>query len=132
METNGIVLFGEAEKGDFGKGYYCSALEELAEIFGNPPSESLGLFYATQSLLYNHPLVYFRIPEEGFSKEHYADGIKILVTSPWLARIKAICTPGLGDKATLDSILSFCSYHHQFLIANERDFYDYLTTGHSS
>lgn len=128
MDMNGIVLFGEAEKGEFGKGYCCFKLEELADIFGNPPDESLGLFYATQSLLYHHPLVYFRVPEEGFSKDHYVDGIQILGGSPWLEWIKAVCTPGLGDRATINSFLTFCTAHHQFLITNERDFFDYLMT----
>ena len=121
-----IALFGEAEKGEYNKGYMCQNVAELMDSFGNPPPESMGLFYATQALLYNYTLVYFRVQEEGFSTPDYLRGIKILSESPVIRNISAICTPGVGDKNILDAIIPLCCAYHQILITSERDLFDYL------
>lgn len=125
MEALTIALFGEAEKGLYNKGYLCQDLTELMDVFGNPPPESLGLYYATQALLYHYPLLYFRVGEEGFSVEDYLRSIKVLSESPMINKIGAICTPGVGDHAIIESLLQLCHAYHQVLIATERDFFDY-------
>lgn len=127
MENTAIALFGEAEKGEFRQGYFCKELSELMDLFGNPPSDSQGLFYATQALLYHYSLIYFRVEQEGFSKEDYLTGIKILSVSPLIKNISAICTPGVGDHTIIDAIMPLCFIHHQIYITNERDFMDFVT-----
>ena len=47
-----IVLFGEAERGEFSTAYFCQNLAQLDEFFGNPPPNSNGLYYAVQALAF--------------------------------------------------------------------------------
>jgi hypothetical protein len=126
MDSYAIALFGEAEKGEFTKGYFCRDLEELPELFGNPPEDSSGLYYATQILLYHYPLIFFRVEEEGFSKQDYFRGVKILEASPLAEKVKALCAPGVGDHSILQALFPFCETEHRLFITNERDLLDYL------
>lgn len=128
MEKPAIALFGEAERGEYQKGYLCDNLTDLMLQFGNPPSDSHGLFYATQALLYHHPLIYFRVEEEGFSLDDYFAGIKILTHSPLIQTIAAICTPGVGDHKIIHALMPLCFAYHQILIAGEKDLFDYLSS----
>ena len=73
-----IFLFGEAEKGDFCTPLVCKSFPQLAETFGNPPEESLGILYAVQALMFDRELIFFRVKEEGFSISDYMRGIKLL------------------------------------------------------
>ena len=57
---NLIALFGESEKGRFHYPYFCKSLYQLADIFGNPPKDSLGLAFAIQALMYERFVIYFR------------------------------------------------------------------------
>lgn len=126
MEIGTIALFGEAERGEYKKGYFCEEIDQLAEIFGNPPDESFGLYYATQALLFRCPLIFFRVQQEGFSLEDYLAGAQILSVSPLAGRVRAICSPGLGDRRVIDLLTGFSHTHRQILITNERDLQDYL------
>jgi hypothetical protein len=129
--TTTIALFGEAEKGEYNKGYYCKELPQLVDIFGNPPENSEGLYYAVQSLLYQFPLIYFRIEEEGGHIEEYLQGMRLLEESPLLASVSAICTPGVGTPEMVDTIVPFCKEHHQLWVISEKDLFDYLLSLHS-
>lgn len=132
MSITTIALFGEAEKGDYSIGYYCHELAELLDLLGNPPTDSLGLHYATQALLYHYGCIYFRVAEEGFSRDDYFHGIDILTKSPLITSVSAICTPGVGDHTIIDAILPICSSHHQLYITNEKDLIDYLSSTRGS
>lgn len=123
-----IVLFGEAEKGAFQQGYFCENLKELAELLGNPPENSLGLYYATQAILYHYALIFFRVKEEGYSIDDYLKGVEILHKSPLIHTNKAICTPGVGNPKILNSLTDLCLAYHQLLITREQDLFDYLTS----
>ena len=125
--VHSIALFGEAERGSFEQGLICNQVADLLDCFGHPPPESLGLHYAVQALLYQYPIIFFRVEQEGFSKKDYFNGIKILSTSPLIESVHAICTPGVGDHTIIDALISLCYEHHQILIFNERDFLDYLS-----
>lgn len=127
MTGSSIALFGEAEKGSFNHGFMCGEIVELMDYVGNPPPNSLGLYYAIQALMYNYQLLFFRVEEEGFSKEHYFNGIQLLVESPLIHTVHAICTPGVGDPIIINALTPICLEHHQILITNERDLYDYLS-----
>lgn len=122
-----IALFGESEKGEFRCAYFCENLAQLDQYLGNPPPLSLGLHYAVQALLYKRKLIYFRIPEEGYSTEDYLYGLQLLKEQKLIPYLSAICAPGLADAQLIGKILPICNFYHSILITNEPDFYDYLT-----
>ncbi len=122
-----IVLFGEAERGEYKTAYYCESLDQLDEYFGNPPLQSKGLYYAVQALLFRRHLVFFRVPEEGFSQDDYLFGVKLLEEQKLISKLDAICVPGLGDPQVLNALQPVLKLYHSILITTESDFYDYLT-----
>lgn len=122
-----VFLFGEAERGDFCTPLFCRSLPQLADTLGNPPEESLGIFYAVQAILYQRELIYFRVKEEGFSTQDYLRGLKLLQNKEINIEPSAICMPGVGDEEIISAITPVCSLYKSFLITNERDLYDYLT-----
>lgn len=126
MNTYTIALFGEAEKGDFICPYLCNTLSQLVDYFGQPPSESRGLFYAIQALLYRRQLLFFRVREEGFSVPDYLRGADLLRKNPLDTNITALCLPGVADREILQAIAPICYEQHSILITNEADFFDYL------
>ena len=75
MGPQTVALFGEAERGDFRTAYFCQSLHQLAEYFGNPPEDSLGLHYAVQALMHGRDLIFFRVEEEGYSRDDYLLGL---------------------------------------------------------
>lgn len=119
-----IALFGEAEKGSFKEGLICNEVTELMDCYGHPPAESSGLYYGIQALLYHYQLIFFRVEHEGFSKQDYFNGVKILSESPFLPSVHAICTPGVGDHTIINALTPLCG----ILIMNEADLYDYLSS----
>lgn len=122
-----IALFGEAERGEFNSAYFCQNLEQLDEFFGNPPPNSKGLYYAVQALLFKRNLVFFRVLEEGFSREDYLKGVSLLEDQHVFPQLDAICVPGVGDLEVLEALKPICTQYHSILISNESDFYDFLT-----
>ncbi len=123
-----IFLFGEAERGEFCTPMICKTLPQLAQVYGNPPQESQGLFYAIQTLMYERELIYFRISEEGFSYQEYMRGIKFLKDSHLkIPSLSAICMPGVGDQEILEATLPICENYRSLLIIGEKDLYDFLT-----
>jgi hypothetical protein len=122
-----VFLFGEAEKGEFCTPLRCKSLPQLAETFGNPPEESLGILYAVQALMYERELIFFRVKEEGFSVSDYMRGIRLLENREAFHDLSAICMPGVGDASIIDATHPICSLRHTLLITTERDLYDYLT-----
>jgi hypothetical protein len=122
-----IFLFGEAEKGDFCTPLLCKSLPQLAETFGNPPEESLGIPYAVQALMFDRELIFFRVKEEGFSISDYMRGIRLLKNKDTFHSLAAICMPGVGDTEIIDATSPICSIYHSLLITTERDLYDFLT-----
>lgn len=122
-----IALFGEAEKGDFAKPLHFQSVNKLAEFLGNPPKESLGIFFAIQALLYNREVFFFRVQEEGFSKNHYFTGLKNL-ENEIIGEISAIGLPGVGDEKIINLSTSICETYKCILVTTEKDLYDYLTS----
>jgi len=122
-----VFLFGEAEKGHFCSPISCRCLSELSEIFGNPPEESQGIFYAIQTLLFDRKLIYFRVKEEGFSIPDYKRGLHLLRNREIPQHPTAICMPGMGDARIIDETSEICYIFHSLLITSGKDFYDYLT-----
>lgn len=122
-----IALFGEAEKGAFRTAYYCHNLIQLADNFGEPPADSMGLEFAVQTLLFNRGLIFFRVHEEGFSIQDYLLGLRYLENKEQIPNITAICLPGVGSHQIIEATTNVCNSHSSFLIVSERDLYDYLT-----
>ncbi|WP_068468617.1 hypothetical protein [Candidatus Protochlamydia phocaeensis] len=126
-----IALFGEAERGEFHTAYFCQSLAQLDEFFGNPPPYSRGLYYAVQAILFKRNLIFFRVPEEGYSTQDYLLGLKMLEQQKLIPQLDAICTPGVGDQKILEAIQPICALYHSILITSESDFYDYLTNSNT-
>ncbi|HSX13547.1 MAG TPA: hypothetical protein VLE96_03910 [Chlamydiales bacterium] len=122
-----VALFGEAEKGQWESAHIVKALPELVDLLGNPPVESLGLFFAIQALLYKREVIYFRVQEEGFSKADYMAGLKILKNKSQIKHLHALCMPGVGDPELIQAFLPVCEIHKTHLIVNQKDLFDYLT-----
>lgn len=121
-----IALFGEAEKGELHIPYSCHSVTELADQLGHPPSESQGLFFAVQALLYRRHLVFFRVAQEGFSRTDYLRSIPFLKDRHFIPELSAICIPGVGDNEVVDALLPICAMQGSILITTVADFYDYL------
>ena len=122
-----IALFGEAEKGEYRRPFLCSTVSQLLDLFGNPPINSRGIYFAIQALLYQRALLFFRVKEEGFSYEDYLLGLRLLQNQTYVSGIDALCMPGVGNSEIIAAITPVCELYHSLLITNESDFYDYLT-----
>lgn len=127
MESHTIALFGEAEKGDYCTGYLCYSLAELVDYFGNPPSESRGLYLAVQGLLYHRNVLFFRVEEEGYSEQDYLLGLNLLAKQSKVPQIQAIGIPGVGSSRIIEAATPICQIYHSILLVTEADLFDYLT-----
>jgi hypothetical protein len=122
-----FFLFGEAERGEYCTPVLCQSLPELADTLGNPPEETLGIFYGVQALMHDRDLIFFRVREEGFSTDDYMRGLKLLEDKESISSLSAICMPGVGDTDLINVGLTICSLHASLLILTQADLYDYLT-----
>ncbi len=128
MDESVIALFGEAQKGELLKGYYCEKLDQLFEYFGQPPPETQGLYFAVRTLLFRHSLLYFRVSQEGFSENDYVSCFDVLNSSlEDHFHLQALFLPGVGSQKLIDKGALLCKCHKSLFIINEQDFYDYLT-----
>lgn len=123
-----VALFGEAEKGDFQTAYFCQNLRELEEYLGEPPPNTLGLYFAVQALLFQHNLLFFRVREEGFSYQDYVLGLNLLKSHEAIVHVGAVFLPGVGDPRIIEAMTPFCIEHQTILVTREADLYDYLTS----
>ncbi len=121
-----MVLFGEAEKGEFQKGYSCQTLPQLADFLGNPPKNSLGLYFAIQALLFKRKIIFFRVKEEGYSLNDYFAGMQQLLTFRELTRLEAVGIPGVGNHEIIQALNPICHRYHSILCITEMDFFDYM------
>lgn len=121
-----IALFGEAEKGNYEAAYLCHDLIDLSNYLGQ--KESMGIYLAIRSLMYNYSIIYFRVKEEGYSTENYFFGLHFLRTQSSFQNIVALGLPGVGDQDILEASCSICHKYRSLLICSETDFYDLLTS----
>jgi hypothetical protein len=123
-----IVLFGEAQKGKFQTPYYCDSLVKLSDTLGEPPEEGgRGLDFAVQTILFQFPVIYFRVQEEGYSVEDYFSGLSQLKKKDCFPDVTAICMPGVGNMEIIKATDPVCCVHKSFLIVSQKDLYDFLT-----
>lgn len=123
-----VALFGEAEKGAYKKPHIFQKLPQLVDTLGNPPGESEGLFFAIQAILYNREIIFFRVAEEGYSPLDYFNGLRFLENRENVQQVDALCLPGVGDPDILKASEGVCHIHKSFLITNQKDLYDFLTS----
>jgi len=121
-----IALLGESEIGRFHFPYFCSSLSQLATTLGNPPSNSKGIDFAIQAIMYERDIIYFRVEEEGFSIKDYMQSIDIIKDRNIVKRLDAICIPGVGDKEIIIKLDPICKSHNSIIIFSEKDLLDYL------
>lgn len=124
--TSAVALFGEAEKGRFHTAYYFNNLPHVLDCLGNPPKDSRGLFFAVQTLMFDRPVIFFRVQEEGFSYQDYFAGLHLLEKENLILQIAAICLPGVGDSEIIGAATPLCKLSKSILILTEPDLYDYL------
>lgn len=129
---HGVFLFGEAEKGAMCVPCSFHSLIQLMETFGQPPHDTLGIYYAVQVLLYQHELIFFRVREEGLSLGDYMKGLKALKRKDFAKALAALCLPNVSDARLIEEAGDLCSSRHWFLITAERDLYDYLTAEYAN
>jgi len=122
-----IALFGEAEKGEFGKPLHFQSITDLAQVLGNPPEDSQGLYFAIQALMYEREIFFIRVKEEGYSEKDYFLGLKALEKCI-IKEVAAVGLPGVGDEKIIDIGASICEMHKRILLTTEKDLYDYLTS----
>jgi len=127
MNNKRIFLFGAAKKGALCTPLRFDSLSHLAEDLGEPPEDSIGIDYAIQTLLLNREVIFFRVREEGFAKEDYWRGVKLLYNHGEKLKLCAICIPGVGDKEIIESLAPLSQRLRSILILSEKDLYDYLT-----
>jgi len=126
MDRFTIALFGEAEKGDYNTPYFCKTLPDLVKYFGNPPNQSLGLYFAVQAILYHRDLIFLRVSEEGYSADDYLAGVDLLKDQKLIPEVTAICMPGVCESSILNKVTPICQIYHTLLITTEADLYDYI------
>jgi hypothetical protein len=122
-----VFLFGEAEKGEFCSPIALHSIHSVMHQLGNPPSESVGIDYAIQTVLSQKELIFFRVREEGFSVKDYFEGVKLLYNSGEKMGLSAVCLPGVGDHLIVDAVTPICHRLKSMLVLSEKDLYDYLT-----
>ena len=127
MGNKRIFLFGESEKGDYCTPLRLNTLPDLSQELGNPLNGTTGIDYAVQFLLFDQELIYYRVKEEGFAKEDYSRGVKLLYKHGEKLKISAICIPGVGDPEIIEALSPISKQLCSILIMTERDFFDYLT-----
>jgi hypothetical protein len=123
-----VAVFGETEKGQFKKPYTLYELAELVDMFGNPPTDSEGLYYAVQALHYQRKVIFFRVEEEGFSENDYFFGLKYLESSERVERLDALCLPKTSDPRILKAAHRVFRTQKSILITTQKDLFDYLTS----
>src|ERR1700733_6464010 len=126
MDAYTMALFGEAEKGAYHTPYYCESLPQLVHFFGNPPEESLGLYFAVQGLLYKRKVIFFRVQEEGYSVQDYFIGMQALEKRTSIPHLEAIAIPGVGNSEIIEALTPLCLYYKSVLLLTEKDFFDYI------
>ena len=122
-----VVIFGEAERGRFHMPLALNSLEEVYRSLGNPPSDSNGIYFAIQTMLYDHRLIYFRVEEEGYNIKDYMVGFQLLKEGRAIQNVDAIGLPGVGSNEIIDSATLLSHKLHCLLLTREKDLYDYLT-----
>ena len=123
-----VVLFGESEKGKYQFPYLCNTLFQLADTFGHPPEDSLGLFFAIQALMYERQVYFFRVKEEGFSIDDYLAGINFLKNKSKVKNLDAICLPNVGSTEIINATDDVSKIYNSIIVTTEKDLYDYLTS----
>jgi hypothetical protein len=124
-----VVVFGEASKGAFCQLYRPRSLIELEAQLGHPPDGSAGLYLATQTMLLNHELCFWRVDEEGYSVEDYHAGAQQLAQLDLTHRgFDALGLPGVGDEAVIELIEKALRGVRPLLLLRESDLYDYLSS----
>ena len=121
-----VAVFGESEKGQFCIPQTFNNLEVLMKTLGHPPHESLGINLAIQVLLFKGKVIFFRVAEEGFSKQDYYRGFKYFNNRD-INMIQGLAIPGVGDANLIEETKKICKIYKSITILTEKDLYDYLT-----
>ena len=123
-----LFIFGQSEKGSFCRPTLCRHVIDLVQQFGHPPAMTYGLFYATQTPLFERPCIFFRVEEEGFSTKDYLKGLDILKSDWEGINIEAIGMPGVGNLELIEKTERIFTKKRSLILINEKDLFDFLTS----
>lgn len=128
-----VVVFGESTRGLLAHPYQPRDLLDLELLLGHPPEGSQGLYLATQTMLLEHELLFFRVDEEGFSPQDYWMGARVLSElSHRRVCFDAVGLPGVGDAEIIAAVERSLLGRAPLLLMNERDLYDFLSSSDST
>jgi hypothetical protein len=123
-----LALFGSSQKGAHNEFFFHKSLLDLWLALGEPPSETEGLYFAIQAILYGKSVLFFRVAEEGENNDDYHKGLQLLRdNSSSLPPIGALFLPKVGSHDIIEEGLSLCRTQHSLLLMKEADFYDWAT-----
>jgi len=126
-----LALFGTSQKECHNPLHLYKSLLDLYMDFGEPPTDTEGLYFAIQTILYGKSILYFRVQEEGEGREEYLEGLHLLRNlSSTQLRIDALFLPKVSAHEIIDEGLAICKNHHGLLLMKEADFYDWATDWH--
>jgi hypothetical protein len=120
-----LILFGEAEKGHYHYPYILKTLAQLYTTLGNPSTDSKGIDFAIKALLYERPIIFFRVKEEGYSISDYLPVMEQLKLSQSFA-FSALCMPKVSESYLVETAQNICLIHQSLLILSPEDLFDYL------
>ena len=89
-----VIIFGEAEKGDFGTLIPIDTLPQLASRLGNPSEGALGIHLAIGAMMFNKNTIYYRVEEEGVGTKGYLHGLSLLLKGGSIPRLTALAPSG--------------------------------------
>jgi hypothetical protein len=122
-----ISIFGVAEQGNLYKHIALKSLEDLLLTLGHPTEGSQAIEIAVQSLMYKHPILFYRVQEEGFENDAYLKGLEALKKQNLKSPLSAVALPGVSSQEVIDQAVAFCKKQGSILIMHQKDFYDYIT-----
>ncbi|NGX30910.1 MAG: hypothetical protein K940chlam8_00264 [Chlamydiae bacterium] len=122
-----IACFGEAKKGKMATPYYIKNTDHLYENLGEPIKDTQGLDFAIKTLHSNQAVLFFRVEDEGLSKEHYLKGLNFLKKNTLQKRLLGIYLAGCFDPDVVHMATSVCMFHKTLLLATQKELIDYLT-----
>lgn len=125
MKQRVITVFGETEKGTFETFYTIQSLDEAFEKLGSPLPNTEALQFSLQILGAHQPILFYRVPEEGFSFDAYAKGLHEIRDHPDSYPIQALFMPGLSDPKLIDEAKQLCEMQKAILLITDKDFQDY-------
>ena len=127
MSRDAIAIFGETEANIPKTLLLIESLPELVDKLGSPTEDGAAIHMAVQILLYERPIFFYQVSEEGINVEEYRHGFMLLQKQKPPA-MAGLALPGVSSNAILDPGVKVAKRHKALIIINEQDLYDFITS----